>query len=70
MDKETGIRLSRVYELVRTAFTANGPQTVYGHYTARLYTDLDPVPSSVIIPDVSSANQSGRSRHILGESKR
>jgi hypothetical protein len=35
---------------VRTAFTGNGPQTVYGHYTARLYTDLDPVPSSVVIP--------------------
>lgn len=35
---------------VRTAFTANGPQTVYGHFTARLYTDLNPVPSSVIIP--------------------
>jgi hypothetical protein len=35
---------------VRTAYTGNGPQTVYGHYTARLYTDLDPIPSSVVIP--------------------
>jgi hypothetical protein len=35
---------------VRTAYTGNGPQTVYGHYTARFYTDLDPVPSEVVIP--------------------
>ena len=35
---------------VRTAYTGNGPQTVYGHYTARFYTDLDPIPSEVVIP--------------------
>jgi len=35
---------------VRTALAGNGPQTVYGHYTARFYTDLDLSPALVNIP--------------------
>jgi hypothetical protein len=35
---------------VRSVSTPSGPQTVYGHFTAHLYTRLEPVPSSVIIP--------------------
>lgn len=31
---------------VRTVMTGNGPQTMYGHYVARFYTDLDPIPST------------------------
>ena len=39
-----------------TTVTSNGPQTVYGHYAARFYTDLDPIPS-VIIPSCIQPTQ-------------
>jgi hypothetical protein len=56
----TGLRSAR------TATTWNGPQTIYGHYVAHLYTDLDPVPSSVIIPTFHAPNsQESQSENLV-----